>query len=109
MVKADIGTADIDWSHIKDLGHRYRHASRRVLPASLYIAKLAVTEANMVSLTVGELVVKGADGHFYSVSVDENGEVVTTLKQVSNDDAGRSVHRRNGEKLIEGTDHSRRR
>ena len=56
----------------------------------------------MVSLTVGELVVKGSDGHFYSVSVDENGKVVTTLKQVSNDDvADLSIH--GTEKLIEGS------
>ena len=55
-----------------------------------------MTEANMVSLTVGELVVKGSDGHFYSVSVDENGEVVT------NDDvADLSIH--GTEKLIEGS------
>lgn len=61
-----------------------------------------MTEANMVSLTVGELVVKGSDGHFYSVSVDENGEVVTTLKQVANDDvADLSIH--GTEKLIEGS------
>ena len=58
--------------------------------------------SNILSLTVGELVVKGADGHFYSVSVDENGEIVTTIKQVSNDDvADLSIH--GTEKLIEGS------
>ena len=56
----------------------------------------------MVSLTVGELVVKGTDGHFYSVSVDESGQVVTTLKQIANDDvADQSID--GGEKIIEGT------
>ncbi len=101
MVKADIGTADIDWSHIKDLATDTAIITQGTA-GELYIAKLAVTEANMVSLTVGELVVKGADGHFYSVSVDENGEVVTTLKQVSNDDlADQSID--GGEKIIEGT------
>ena len=101
MVKADIETADIDWSHIKDLATDTAIITQGTA-GELYIAKLAVTEANMVSLTVGELVVKGADGHFYSVSVDENGEVVTTLKQVSNDDvADQSIH--GTEKLIEGS------
>lgn len=101
MVKADIETADIDWSHIKDLATDTAIITQGTA-GELYIAKLAVTEANMVSLTVGELVVKGADGHFYSVSVDENGEVVTTLKQVSNDDvADQSIN--GGEKIIEGT------
>jgi len=101
MVKADIGTADIDWSHIKDLATDTAIITQGTA-GELYIAKLAVTEANMVSLTVGELVVKGSDGHFYSVSVDENGELVTTLKQVANDDvADLSIH--GTEKLIEGS------
>ena len=101
MVKADIGTADIDWAHIKDLTTDTAIITQGTA-GELYIAKLAVTEANMVSLTVGELVVKGKDGHFYSVSVDESGNVVSTLKQVSNDDvADLSI---NGcEKIIEGS------
>ena len=101
MVKADIGTADIDWAHIKDLATDTAIITQGTA-GELYIAKLAVTEANMVSLTVGELVVKGADGHFYSVSVDESGNVVSTLKQVSNDDvADLSIN--GGEKIIEGS------
>ena len=101
MVKADIGTADIDWAHIKDLATDTAIITQGTA-GELYIAKLAVTEANMVSLTVGELVVKGADGHFYSVSVDENGNVVSSLKQVSNDDvADLSIN--GGEKIIDGS------
>ncbi|MDO4568733.1 MAG: phage tail spike protein, partial [Clostridia bacterium] len=101
MVRAHIGTADIDWAHIKDLATDTAIITQGV-GGELYIAKLAVTEANLVSLTVGELVVKGADGHFYSVSVDENGGVVSTLKQVSGGDvADASIHA--GEKLIEGS------
>ena len=101
MVKADIGTADIDWAHIKDLATDTAIITQGTA-GELYIAKLAVTEANMVSLTVGELVVKGADGHFYSVSVDENGNVVSSLKQVSNDDvADLSIN--GSEKIIDGS------
>ena len=101
MVKADIGTADIDWAHIKDLATDTAIITQGTA-GELYIAKLAVTEANMVSLTVGELVVKGKDGHFYSVSVDESGNVVSTLKQVSNDDvADLSIN--GSEKIIEGS------
>ena len=101
MVKADIGTADIDWAHIKDLATDTAIITQGTA-GELYIAKLAVTEANMVSLTVGELVVKGKDGHFYSVSVDESGNVASTLKQVSNDDvADLSIN--GGEKIIEGS------
>ena len=53
-------------------------------------------------MTVGELVVKGKDGHFYVVSVDESGQVITSLKQIGNDDIqDASVNA--GEKLIEGS------
>ena len=101
MVKADIGTADIDWAHIKDLATDTAIITQGV-GGELYIAKLAVTEANLVSLTVGELVVKGEDGHFYSVSVDADGNVTSTLKQVGNDDV-QDVSINAGEKIIEGT------
>ena len=101
IVKAQMQTADIDWSHIKDLATDTAIITQGTA-GELYIARLAVTEANMVSLTVGELVVKGTDGHFYSVSVDESGQVVTTLKQIANDDVSdRSID--GGEKIIEGT------
>lgn len=101
MVKADIGTADIDWAHIKDLATDTAIITQG-LGGELYIAKLAVTEANLVSLTVGELVVKGVDGHFYSVSVDSDGNVTSTLKQIGNDDV-QDVSINGGEKIIEGT------
>ena len=101
IVKAQIGTADIDWAHIKDLATDTAIITKGV-GGKLYIADLAVTEANMVNLTVGELIVKGEDGRFYSVSVNENGEVTTALKQVSNDDvADVSIH--GTQKLIEGS------
>ncbi len=101
IVKADISTADIDWAHIKDLATDTAIITQGV-GGELYIAKLAVTEANLVSLTVGELVVKGEDGHFYSVSLDADGNITSTLKQVGNDDvADLSIH--GTQKLIEGS------
>ena len=101
MVKADIGTADIDWAHIKDLATDTAIITQGTA-GELYIAKLAVTEANMVSLTVGELVVKGKDGHFYSVSVDADGHVTSTLKQIENSDV-QDASINGGEKIIEGS------
>lgn len=85
IATAEIGTAEIDWAKIKDL------VSGRAIftqgeAGQMYIADLAVTEANMVSLTVGELIVRGADGLFYAVGVDGEGEITTTLKTISDDD-----------------------
>ena len=101
IVTANIGTASIGWASIKDLTTDTAIITQGVA-GELYIAKLAVTEANLVSLTVGELVVKGADGGFYSVSVDGNGDVVTTRKQVGNADVA-DVSIDAGEKLVEGS------
>lgn len=82
---ANVDWANIDWANIKNsiTGHAI---ITQGVGGQLYITDLAVTEANMVSLTVGELVVKGQDGKFYSVTVDENNQVVATQKLVATGD-----------------------
>ena len=85
IATAEIGTAEIDWAKIKDLVSG-RQIFTEGAGGKLYIADLAVTEANMVSLTVGELIVRGADGRFYAVSVDGEGQITTELKQIADGD-----------------------
>lgn len=98
---AEIGTADIDWAQIKDLIAGTSILTKGV-GGEFYFSKLAVTEANMVSLTVGELLVKGADGTFYTVGVNESGEVITTPKLVEGDNIADATI--NGStKIIEGS------
>ena len=100
LVNANIQTADIDWAQIKDLTAGTAIIEKGV-NGKLYVADLAVTEANMASLTVGELIVKGADGCFYALSIAEDGTVTTEKKSVGNADIGdNSV---SGGKLIEKT------
>lgn len=94
-------TADIGFGQIKDLVAGTAIITEGV-GGQLFISRLAVTEANMVSLTVGELVVKGADGSFYAVGVGEDGQITTTLKQIANDDV-KDLSLNAGEKLIEGS------
>lgn len=101
MVNASIGTADIDFARIKDMVTDTAIITRGV-GDELYIARLAVTDANMVSLTAGELIVKGKDGGFYALTVDDAGNVQTVRKQVANDDVG-NLSINAGEKLIEGS------
>ena len=100
LVNASIQTADIDWARIKDLT-----AGTAIIEkganGKLYVADLAVTEANMASLTVGELIVKGADGCFYALSIAEDGTVTTEKKSVG--DADISDNSVSGGKLIEKT------
>lgn len=100
LVNASIQTADIDWAQIKDLTAGTAIIEKGV-NGKLYVADLAVTEANMASLTVGELIVKGADGCFYALSIAEDGTVTTEKKSIGDADIGdNSV---SGGKLIEKT------
>ena len=100
LVNASIQTADIDWAQIKDLTAGTAIIEKGV-NGKLYVADLAVTEANMASLTVGELIVKGADGCFYALSIAEDGTVTTEKKSIGDADVGdNSV---SGGKLIEKT------
>ena len=100
LVNASIKTADIDWAQIKDLTAGTAIIEKGV-NGKLYVADLAVTEANMASLTVGELIVKGADSCFYALSIAEDGTVTTEKKSVGDADIGdNSV---SGGKLIEKT------
>ena len=85
VAHASIKTADIDWAQIKDMVAGTAIIEKGV-NGKLYVADLAVTEANMATLTVGELIVKGKDGGFYSVSVDEEGNITTEKKNVGADD-----------------------
>ena len=100
LVNANIQTADIDWAQIKDLTAGTAIIEKGV-NGKLYVANLAVTEANMASLTVGELIIKGADGCFYALSIAEDGTVTTEKKSVG--DADISDNSVSGGKLIEKT------
>ena len=100
LVNASIQTADIDWAQIKDLTAGTAIIEKGV-NGKLYVADLAVTEANMASLTVGELIIKGADGCFYALSIAKDGTVTTEKKSIS--DADISDNSVSGGKLIEKT------
>ncbi|MBE5803324.1 MAG: hypothetical protein E7316_02315 [Clostridiales bacterium] len=97
----EVEDADISYAHIKDLTTDKAIITKGV-NGKLYVAELAVTEANMVSLTAGELVVKGKDGRFYAIGVAEDGSITTEVKQVGNDDV-KDASINAGEKIIEGT------
>ena len=85
IVSAQIGSADIDYAKIKDLTAGTAIFTQGV-GDTLLIARLAVNEANMVSLTVGELMVRGADGHLYRIIPDGEGGATSTAMQVDGGD-----------------------
>jgi hypothetical protein len=90
IVTANIASARINFAQIDGLVANTALITEGV-GGKLYINELAVTEANMVSLTVGELIVKGLDGKFYTLGIDGNGNVTTTEKQVSGDNVANNT------------------
>lgn len=98
VVEAKIGVTEIDFAQIRDL-----IADKQIITqgeaGELYIADLAVTEGNMVRLSLGQLLLKGADGRFYEIVV-EDGAVTARQADVTGAIEDGSV---SGEKLIEGS------
>lgn len=75
IADTQIGAAQIDYAKIVDLVTETAIITEGV-GGELYISRLAVTDANMVSLTVGDLMLKASDGSFVRLTVDELGDVV---------------------------------
>lgn len=50
---------------------------------SMYITNLAVTSANILNATLGELVIKGEDGNYYRVVVGSDGTIKTEMVTVT--------------------------
>lgn len=76
IVTAVIQHAVVDWANLK-------HAvADEVIAADfvgerMYVRNLAVTAAQMVDLTVGQLTVKASDGNYYKLDVDIHTGLVT--------------------------------
>lgn len=99
IANTQIGTAEIDFARIRDL-----IADKQIITqgeaGELYIADLAVTEGNMVRLSLGQLLLKGADGGYYEVVVGEDGEISARKSDVTEAiDEGQL----SGGKLIDGS------
>ena len=96
---AKIGEIDIDFAKIKDLV-----ADKQIITqgeaGELYIADLAVTEGNMVRLSLGQLLLKGADGGYYEVVVGEDGEISARKSDVT---AAIEDGQLSGGKMIDGS------
>lgn len=99
--KQEIGAADIDFARIKDLSTGTALITRGSA-GELYVSKLQVTEGNLASLTVGQLVVRGEDGGLYALTIGADGTVSAQRKQFVNDDlADQTINA--GEKLMAGS------
>ena len=84
IATARIENAQIDYAHIADLVTGTA-LIREGVNGKLFVDRLAVSSANIVELSVGALMIKGNDGKFYRLEVDEDGEVTTEVADVGED------------------------
>ena len=98
IAHAEIGTADIDYAKIKDMVTDTAIITEGV-GGKLYIERLAVTDANMVSLTAGEIMLKAEDGSFVRLVADGSGGVTTEKVEVEGENIADDTIE--GGKLIE--------
>lgn len=82
---SNIGTANIGYAQVKDLVSGTA-IFREAASSKLFIDRLAVTDANMVSLTTGELMLKNANGEFVRIVVDAQGNVSGEVVTFDGDD-----------------------
>lgn len=67
---------------------------------SVYIKNLAVTSANLLSATLGKLVLKGDDGRYYRVFVGSDGSI-STEEIVPTDDEIQNGQTSGGQQIVE--------
>lgn len=77
IADARIEAADIGFAQIKALTTESLIA-RDAVTDRYYIAKLAVENAQMIHATVGDLVIKAADGNYYKLEIDSLGQLAPT-------------------------------
>lgn len=82
---ADIGRATIGYAQIKDLSTGSAIITEGEAN-KLRIDRLAVTDANMVSLTAGEIMLKNTEGEFVRLVVDGTGNVSSEVVTFDGDD-----------------------
>ena len=76
------GTASFDQATIQHLVAEAMNLEYGVA-GEVFIKNLAVQYAQIVSATIGDLVIKAADGNYYQLNVDENGNVTATQASVT--------------------------
>lgn len=76
------GTANFDLETVKNLVSEAL-TLQAGSAGSMYITNLAVTSANILNATIGDLVIKGEDGRYYQVIVDSTGSIKTVEVTVS--------------------------
>lgn len=77
IAEAEIGSANIGFAQIVDADIQNLIAHDAVTDR-YFIHKLMVENAQLVTATVGELIVKASDNHYYKLDINAQGQLATT-------------------------------
>lgn len=82
IARAEIASADIDYLQVKDLDAQSAFFGQTVIQEGvankLFIPRLSVDYAQIVSATIGDLVIQASNGNYYRLDVDLDGDVTAT-------------------------------
>ena len=76
------GSATFDRATVKHLVSEAMNLEYGVA-GQVFIRNLAVEYAQMIGATIGNLCIKASDGNYYSIDVDESGNVTATMTTVT--------------------------
>ena len=93
------GTGEFDFATIQNLVAKAMALQQGSMD-TVYIRNLAVTTANMLSATLGKLVIKGDHGKYYRVFISATGEVKTEEVQPTEDEI-QSGQTSGGQQIVE--------
>lgn len=98
VVSLYAGTGEFDFATIQNLVAKAMALDQGAMD-TVYIRNLAVTSANMLSATLGKLVIKGEDGKYYRVFVGSDGMIST--EEVPDGGLGEEIE--GGRQIVETT------
>lgn len=82
IVSMQVAVSDVGYARVKDLDTD-EAIIRDGVAGSLYIDRLAVTSANLLNATIGNLVISGDDGSYYKIFVGSDGTIRTEAVTVT--------------------------
>lgn len=93
------GTGEFDFAAIQNLVAKAL-SLEQASAESVYIKNLAVTSANLLSATLGKLVIKGEDGKYYRVFVGSDGAIATEEATLTEDELAQG-QTSSGQQIVE--------
>ena len=107
IVTAAIQSADISYLQVKDLDAQSAYFGQAVfeegIAGKLFIPRLNVVYAQIVSATISDLVIQATDGNFYKLDVSATGAVTATQVTVTQQEI-EDGHTSDGKTIYLGTD-----